>query len=136
MVFDLTSPEEKTLTEIDSILSSSYSFIERIKLGGIDSPRFEVIDASQDLIEYLKSEHYVTCANLEIRAGGILVHIDKGQRKYGWPIPFHQLSIFQSKDVTVHAKGSFLRFRGKDPFFKRLLALKADAQGASGNPNP
>ena len=50
--------------------------------------------------------------NIEIRKKGIIIRIPiKHYETISWLIGYHQLTIFKSKNFSIHSTGEFIKFR-------------------------
>ena len=50
--------------------------------------------------------------NIEIRKKGLIIRIPiKHYETISWLIGYHQLTIFKSKNFSIHSTGEFIKFR-------------------------
>lgn len=115
---------------INDLLGKPYSFIQAIRMKGTGSKRMIVDEVSPSLHRYLNIISDINYANIELRPGGILIHIKQGLKNFSWAIPYYQLVIYKTNGSSIHAQGKFIHFRNSKTFkenksfFDRLFALK------------
>jgi hypothetical protein len=72
-------------------------------------------------------------AIIELWSMGILVHLEKADDTLLWGIAFHHLYLYQSPDISLHARGHFLKMRmlgDETPaFLDALIQAKVDYTG-------
>ena len=99
-------------------------------MGGVGSKRMIIGEVSPNLKMYLNNVADINYANIELRSGGILVHINKGLKNFTWAIPYYQLVLYKTDGSSIHAQGRFVKFtRNKlfvenKKFFNKLLDIK------------
>jgi hypothetical protein len=127
--------------EINLKVGASFSFIQRLKMGGIGSKRMVIIDSSADITELTSYQKSIVYCYLELRPTGIIVHFRSILETIGWIVPYHHLSIFKNgKQFSLHAAGSFVKIGGinntaaDEIFIRKLMRFKQDACGCSSLP--
>ena len=116
---------------INDEMGKPYSFLERIKLRGTCSSRM-IIDCFSNDLDYLDNKLGDTqYANIELRPKGIIVRINKSLNTFAWTIPFYYLAIFNDAFFTIHAQGSFIKFKKvswkhNKKFIQKIIELKGD----------
>ncbi len=131
MVLDTTHYNKEHKQIIKDLIGKPYSFVKSIKMGGIGSKRMIIESISPNLQQYLNTVSDINYANIEMRANGILIYINKGLKNYTWIIPYYQLVIYKTNGASIHAQGKFIHFRNNKTFkenkrfFDKLLNAKA-----------
>ncbi|GAA4940603.1 hypothetical protein GCM10023314_11760 [Algibacter agarivorans] len=105
-------------------------------MNGIGSKRMIIDNVSINLKQYMNSVPDANYANIELRTGGILIHINKGLQNFTWAIPYYQLVIYKSNGASIHAAGRFVHFKNNKTFqenknfFRKMLdeKIKYDKQ--------
>ncbi|MEN8885006.1 MAG: hypothetical protein ABF246_01320 [Winogradskyella sp.] len=128
------NPEHKKI--IADLIGSSFSLVQKLKLGGVGSKRMIVDDVSPNMKSMMNVVSDVNYANIELRPKGILVMINKGLKNFTWVIPYYQLVIYKTNGSSIHAQGRFVHFRNSKTFkenkkfFDKLLdeKVKYDTQ--------
>lgn len=130
MIAEISFKKKKVREQIDEMVGKPYSFIDRIKKGGIGSTRMIIEECSIDFHPFLTHTDKLKFASIEIRPKGILVHLNKNYSHFAWVIPYYKLSIYKSKYISIHADGSFLKCAKKsintnnDKFLSKLIEYK------------
>lgn len=120
----------KTLEEIEGLVGKPYSFIERIKMNGIGSPRLKVLGASQNIMELLEKDNYINYCHVEIRPDGIIVGFRSKLESYSWCIPFYKLYTSQNgRGYRIYSDTEHVLIQsGKNntaSFFRKLMNYKS-----------
>ncbi len=115
---------------IADLIGSSFSLVQKLKLGGIGSKRMIIDDVSPNMKSMMNIVSDINYANIEIRPKGILIMINKGLKNFTWIIPYYQLVIYKTNGSSIHAQGRFIHFRNSKTFrenkkfFDKLLDEK------------
>ena len=130
MLFNTTHTNDDFVKESDNLVGKAFSFLEKIKMGGIGSSRFMI----EELSEKLKPKNLQTLAtnyaNIELRPKGIIVHFTNRLDRYSWVIPYYRLVTYSTKTYTIHANGHFIKFkknknyRDNKKFTDKMIDLK------------
>lgn len=132
MILETTLQEDETLQHINQKVGNSYSFWQRLKMGGIGSKRMMVEKASTHFDDYLSMNEDLTYVNIELRPKGILLHFNKRLRQFVWAIPYADLQVVTQPEFRIEAKEVFLQFEKNryliqnKEFIERLMALKEE----------
>ncbi len=132
MIYGNNHNDKKQRAEINELVGIPYGFIERLKLGGNGSPRLSVDEYSPQLKLQFGESAERKFINIELRKKGILIYFRNHVNNYVWPIPYYQLSIFQSGTFNIHAHGLFIKIhldtnsRSSNIFIKKMLKAKAE----------
>ena len=116
MIIDSTYKNNNDLQLINDLAGKPYSFFERILMKGVGSKKMIIDSVSPNFKPYINSAYTITYANIELRKGGVLVHINKGLKNYIWAIPYYQLVVFKTNGSSIHAQGRYINFRDNNTF--------------------
>jgi len=132
MVFDTTYRNKDYDQQSTSLVGKPFSFIEKIKQGGIGSGRLIINSKSPKLdLGKLKFEE-IDYGNIELRPKGIVVHYTRGLERFSWVIPYYRLVIYNSQYFSIHANGNFIQFlknknyRDNKKFIDKMNCTKND----------
>ncbi len=130
MIFDTTYKNKEDIELMTDLVGKPFRLMQAIKMGGIGSKRMVVDQVSPNMQQYLNKVADINYANIELRSGGILVHINKGLQNFTWAIPYYQLVLYKTDGSSIHAQGRYIKFsRNKlfaenKKFFNKLLDIK------------
>jgi hypothetical protein len=131
MIKNISFNNKDAKDEINSVVGDSYSWFDRIKMGGNGSPRFKVILASEKIKKLLGSNRANYYCTIELRPKGIIVNFGTKHKSYAWVIPYHQLSLYKSGDsYSFYGRKEFIRIKKnhKDSinqaFIERLIEIR------------
>jgi hypothetical protein len=131
MIRELSTKNRVTNLEIDRIIGKPYPFFQRLKLGGITSPRFDLISTSKRIAGKLKYKSLSLKCKIELRPRGIIVLFLFSDEVYGWIIPYWRLNIVKTyNNVSVYAQEDFIKFalqnkKKQQRFIRKLIYFKA-----------
>ena len=132
MVFDTTYRNKDYDQQSTSLVGKPFSFIEKIRQGGIGSGRLIINSKSPKLdLGKLKFEE-IDYGNIELRPKGIVVHYTRGLERFSWVIPYYRLVIYNSQFFSIHANGNFIQFlknknyRDNKKFIDKMNCTKND----------
>ncbi len=128
------SPE--LIQKINQEVGSPFRLIERIKLGGIGSPKLFITDCSIQINNLLILSTTINSCNIELRPKGILIGFHVRLETYLLVIPFYKLHIYKGKsdEYSIYKDHYFIKFRAKKndtaihKFIKKVLHYKIDNQ--------
>lgn len=138
MIINTTHYNSEHKQIISDLIGSSFSLVQKLKLGGIGSKRMIIDDVSPNMRSMMNVVSDINYANIELRPKGILVMINQGLKNFTWIIPYYQLVIYKTNGSSIHAQGRFVHFRNSKTFkenkkfFDKLLdeKVKYDMQYA------
>ena len=132
MIINTTHHNTEHKKIIADLIGSSFTLVQKLKLGGIGSKRMIIDDVSPNMKSMMNTVSDINYANIELRPKGILVMINQGLKNFTWIIPFYQLVIYKTNGASIHAQGKFVRFRNSKTFkenktfFNKLLDKKVE----------
>jgi len=133
MLFDTTDTNKNYLKETKNIVGKAFSFVDKIKMGGVSSGKLEVAEFSAKLQPKDLLPSAVNYATIVLRPNGIIVHFRNEGKRYSWVIPYYRLVIYNTRTFTIHANGHFIKlkrnknFQGNKKFLDKMIDLKNDS---------
>ena len=130
MILNTTHHNSEHRQIIADLIGSSFSLVQKLKLGGIGSKRMIIDDVSPNMKSMMNNVSDINYANIELRPKGIMVMINQGLKNFTWIIPYYQLVIYKTNGSSIHAQGRFVHFRNSKTFkenkkfFDKLLDQK------------
>ena len=133
MIYNTTHTNKEATAIFNDLLGTPYSFIKAIKMGGVGSKRMIIEEVSPGFLKYMNTVADINYGNIELREGGILVHINKGLQNFSWAIPSYKLHIYKTNGFSIHAEGNFVRFKNNKllkenkKFLDKIIDLKIES---------
>ena len=130
MIFDTTYKNKEDIELMTDLVGKPFRLLQAVKMGGVGSKRMMIDTVRPNMQQYLNKIADINYANIELRSGGILVHMNKGLQNFSWAIPYYQLVLYKTDGSSIHAQGRFVKFtRNKlfvenKKFFNKLLDIK------------
>ena len=131
MLRNVSYGDRKTRQEIDALVGRSYSFLARIKMGGIGSPKLKVLDASPLIKEELRKDNDKNLGYGELRPNGLIIYFRSILESWALVIPFTELSIRQeATGLKIEDLDNWLRIKLSNKvhiqseFFKKVVDKK------------
>jgi len=134
MLRNLSYNNPKIQKEVENSVGKSYGIIERIRLGGVGSPKLEITEASSEIAELLELDNNLKFCSIEILRKGVILRFRSVLETYGLIVPFHEMVIFKG-DATRYSlhhgshKISVKTSLKVQVFFKKLMELKTASLG-------
>lgn len=121
--------------KINREVGKPFTLLERLKYGGIGSPKLYINSSSQEIHHLLIADNTINTCNIELRPKGILIGFQVRLQTYLLVIPFYKLNIYKGKsdEYAIYKDHYFVKFKAtkKDVsihnFIKKILSRKADA---------
>lgn len=120
------------IREIDQQVGKPFSLRQRWNLGGIGSPKLEILASSGEIRNLLQLDTNRDTCNMEMRPNGVILRFRARLETYALVIPFYKLSLYKGDlgVYTVHCEHHYVRVRADTKaiqrFFIRLLSEKAN----------
>ncbi len=129
IIFNTTYTEKSDLREINHLIGKSFSFLDKLRLGGIGSGRLIINNVSHNFQGFVNKVSDLNYANIELRPKGIIVHITNQLKRFSWAIPYYKLVIFNGTYFSIHSDGSFVQMEKhgntfNKKFFDKMIDLK------------
>lgn len=132
MIFKTTYKNEDYEKESALLVGNKYTFLQRIKQGGIGSGRLMIAHISAKLQQGQLKFSEIDYGNIELRPKGIIVHYTLKLERFSWIIPYYRLVIYQTAYFSIHANGHSIQFlknknyRENKKFLDRMIQCKND----------
>ncbi|MDA0779683.1 MAG: hypothetical protein O2810_02385 [Bacteroidetes bacterium] len=131
MLKNVSYNDKKLHIEIDALLGKPFTFLERLKLGGVGSPKLHVTACSKEIDALFLLDHNVNTCNVELRPKGIILRFRSLLETYALIVPYYKLTLFKGTSdaysvhtdhhkVSVSAQSEPVRL-----FFKKIQQQKA-----------
>lgn len=111
MLFNTSYTNKDYTKESTHIVGKTYSFFEKIKIGGIGSSRLMIEELSPKLRPKNMQTVAINYANIELRPKGIIIHFTNRLDRYSWIIPYYRLVVYSTQTFSIHSNGSFMQFK-------------------------
>ena len=138
MIKNLSYNSKKNNILLLELVGRPFSFIERLKLGGIGSNKLVIADASKEIVELLRLDNNVNYCNIEIRKNGLIIRFRSLLETYGLIIPYYKLIIYkgESNIYSLYKDTSYIKFfadnKSTSLFMKKIIRLKTDYLNKTG----
>ena len=116
---------------IDMLVGKPFTLVNRLKLGGVGSPKLHVVSTSKEIDSLFVLDHNDNTCNIELRPNGIILRFRSLLETYGLIIPYYKLTIFKgtgeaySIHMEHHKVGISAKSKNVRDFFKKILQQKA-----------
>ena len=89
---------------IDTSVGKPYPLLQRIKLGGVGSPKLFVTSSSKEIDALFLLDHNENSCNIELRPKGIILRFRSLLETYALVVPYYKLTLFKgsSDSYSVH----------------------------------
>lgn len=132
MLLNVSYNDKKIRERIDAEVGKPFTLKERLKMGGIGSPKLHITEASVEIRNLLILDNNADCCNIEMRPNGIILGFRSLLESYALIIPFYKLTLYKGDFAvySVYRDQYFVKVRSDtkaiQKFFKKLLDYKAD----------
>jgi len=133
MLFNISYSSKKTEGEINALMGDPFSFIQRIKMGGVGTSKLQIVEASQNIADLIQDRSASYYCYLELRPKGLMVGFQSHLRSFVLCIPFYELSIYYNGGLlSIYGKsGSFkleapFNSRVDKKYLSKVLSMKAE----------
>ena len=116
---------------IDTLVGKPFTLMNRLKLGGVGSPKLHVVSSSKEIDSLFVLDHNDNTCNIELRPNGIILRFRSLLETYGLIIPYYKLTIFKgtgeaySIPMEHHKVSISAQSKNVRDFFKKILQQKA-----------
>ncbi len=134
MLINNSYKDPELIHRINMEVGSAFTLIERIKLGGIGSPKLHITGSSLEIHNLLILDNSIKTCNIELRPKGILVGFQVRLETYLLIIPFYKLNLYKGKaeEYSIYKDHYFIKFRASKndiaihKYIKKILKFKAE----------
>ncbi len=119
------------IDEINKLVGKPYSFLEKIKRGGVGSKKLLITKADKVIENLLILDQNINNCNIEIRSNGIIIYFRSLLETYGLIIPYHKLVVFKvsENEYTFNVDSKFVKIKIKSEkdhaFIRKIMEEKA-----------
>jgi hypothetical protein len=119
------------IDEINKLVGKPYSFLEKIKRGGVGSKKLLITKADKVIENLLLLDQNINNCNIEIRSNGIIIYFRSLLETYGLIIPYYKLVIFKvsENEYTLNVDSKFVKIKIKSEkdytFIRKIMEEKA-----------
>jgi hypothetical protein len=139
MINNISYNNKETTASIDEHVGKPFGIRQRIRLGGIGSPRFRITDASPSIREKISNNNnMINYCNIELRPEGIVLGFRALLETYAWSIPYYKLSIHSiGKRYILYSDTEFIKIENDHSgstnasFMRKLRGLQTAYLGDS-----
>ncbi len=134
MLINNSYKNPELIQKINNEVGPPFTLIERIKLGGIGSPKLHITASSIEIHNLLIFDNKIKTCTVELRPKGILVGFGVGLATYVLVIPFYKLNLYKGKaeEYSIYKDQYFIKFKANKTdtaihkYIKKLLDYKVD----------
>ena len=103
------------IDEINKLVGKPYSFLEKIKRGGVGSEKLLITKADKIIENLLLLDQNINNCNIEIRSNGIIIYFRSLLETYGLIIPYYKLVVFKvsENEYTINVDSKFVKIKIK-----------------------
>ena len=132
MLLDVSHNDKANTEKINSKLGISFSLRERIRMGGIGSPKLILTDTSIQISNLMNLDNNRNVCNIEMRPNGIILGFRSLLNSYALVIPYYKLEIYNEKpdEYSIYKEDYFVKVQARisdksvHKFMKKLLLAK------------
>ena len=117
MILNTTYVDKEKRYAIKKIVGSGSPFWKAIFQKPVGSHRMIIEEYSNEFANYIKTNNSLLYGNLESRKCGIILRISINYETISWLIPYYKLCIYNSKNLSIHSEGQFIKFRKDSNYF-------------------
>ena len=131
MLKNVSYNNSKIKSEINDVLGNPFTIFERIKLGGVGSPKYIISQTDSIITNLLNLDNNTNQCNIELRPKGIIVSFRSLLETYALIIPFYKLKLFkgQSNVYSIYIDKYFIKILAKNKnehdFIKKINKFKS-----------
>jgi len=134
MIIDVSYTSDENKKKINEFLGKPYSLLQRIKMGGIGSPKLSLLDADDEVSRLMNRDINRNVCNIELRPKGIIIGFRSHLDPYALLMKYRDLKIIKLDSLTfrIETQEHFIqiKMRKRDKaiqkFIKRLQRKKDD----------
>lgn len=132
MLLNVSYNRPKIKEQINNEVGRPFTFMERIKLGGIGSGKLYIHSSSIQIYNLLILDNNLNVCGVEMRPKGIIVTFRSLLETYALVIPYYKLKLYkgQAKIYSIFMDSYFIKVEAKEKrnheFLKKILKYKTD----------
>lgn len=132
MILNVSYNDQKVREKIENEVGKPFTLRERIRLGGIGSPKLVITEASIEIQNLLILDNNRDVCNIEMRPKGIILGFRSRLDSYALVIPYYKLTLYKGDFAvySVYRDHYYVKVyadtKAIQKFFTKLLGYKAD----------
>ncbi|MFD2589026.1 hypothetical protein ACFSQJ_19025 [Croceitalea marina] len=132
MLLNVSYNDKKITKKVDDEVGKPFTLKERLKLGGIGSPKLFIKETSIEIQNLLILDNNRNSCNIEMRPKGIIVRFRSLLETYALVIPYYKLTIYKGDFAvySIYRDHYFIKVQSDtkaiQKYFRKLLDYKAD----------
>jgi len=109
VIYNISYKDKKIERQIYAEVGKSIPIVQRFRMKGIGSQRFQIIQASFDIGNYLV-ENKLNFCNIELKSLGLILYFRYKNESYAFPIAYRKLSLYQNgQNISIYKGSSFVK---------------------------
>ena len=130
MLRNISYNNAKIKSEINNLLGHPFTILNRIKLGGIGSPKYIILQTDSKINNLLNLDNNTNQCNIELRPKGIIISFRSLLETFALIVPFYKLKLFkgQSNVYSIYIDEYFIKIfvkkKNEHEFIKKISKLK------------
>ncbi len=130
MLKNVSYNDSKVEEQISNQVGKPFTLLKRIELGGIGSPKLEIVACSKEINNLLLLDHNTNICNIELRPKGIIVRFRSLLETYALVVPYYKLVLFKGKsnEYSIYKDHFVIKIKADKPtiilFFKKIMKQK------------
>ena len=130
MLRNISYNNSKIKSEINNLLGNPFTILKRIKLGGIGSPKYIILQTDSKINNLLNLDNNTNQCNIELRPKGIIISFRSLLETFALIVPFYKLKLFkgQSNVYSIYIDEYFIKIfvkkKNEHEFIKKISKLK------------
>ena len=130
MLRNISYNNAKIKSEINNLLGHPFTILNRIKLCGIGSPKYIILQTDSKINNLLNLDNNTNQCNIELRPKGIIISFRSLLETFALIVPFYKLKLFkgQSNVYSIYIDEYFIKIfvkkKNEHEFIKKISKLK------------
>ncbi|MDT8347664.1 MAG: hypothetical protein RQ756_07660 [Flavobacteriaceae bacterium] len=129
MLLNVSYNNKEVIKKIDAAVGAPFNLLERIRLGGVGSPKLNIHQVSIQIHNLLILDNNANICHIELRPKGILIRFRSLLETYALVIPYYKLRVYKGEAEVYgfYIDAFFIKVRAKSndrdiqKFIKKLL---------------
>ncbi len=134
MILNVSYNNKEVIQKINSELGNPFPLMERIKMGGIGSPRLNMVGMSIQIHNLMVLDNNRNVCNIEMRPKGIIIGFRSLLESYALIIPFYKLTLYKgnANEYSLYRDDYFVKIEAKSKdkgihrFMKKIMEAKTN----------
>ena len=132
MLLNVSYNRPKIKEKINGEVGQPFTFMDRIKMGGIGSGKLNIHSSSIQIHNLLILDNNLNVCGVEMRPKGIIVTFRSLLESFALVIPYYKLKLYkgQSQVYSIYMDNYFIKVEAKEKrnheFLKKILKYKSD----------